>query len=287
MHMINREPVHTMTKIRQLLLIGFGMLVFLGGCSSATPPISPRESLLPKTSVPAKINIEPAPQKAGALYTPVLMYHNIAEWKKPNPYVVSPTVFDLQMHWLKENGYTAVSYEDFYKAFAGKKKIPEKPMVITFDDGDLNQYEHAFPILKKYGFTGIFFVSTNVIGGRNAVSWDMLKEMRDAGMEIGSHTMTHRDLIKLSAEEVARDFAGSKGILERNLGIPIEFLAYPGGSYNEAIVKATQKAGYASAVSVRRGVFHSKKDESFYSIKRVHVDNELASFIKKIRGEEQ
>ncbi len=222
--------------------------------------------------------------KVQALHVPILMYHHIVKRSVHEPYSVSPDVFDQQMNWLKQNDYQVVTYADFYQSMLKNKVLPKKSVVITFDDGDVDQYSAAWPILKKYHYSALFYITTNFIGHRQWMDWKMLKELSTAGnMEIGAHTMSHPNLSKLSSEKQWRELKISKDILEKNLKTKINFFAYPGGAHNTSTVALLQKAGYLSAVTTRHNVFHLP-NENLYLVSRIHIDDDLPSFIQFVEG---
>ena len=216
---------------------------------------------------------------------PILMYHHVALKRPQSSYYVSPETFDDQMAWLKDNGYQVISYDAFYQALANQGELPAKAAVITFDDGNLNQYINAYPILKKYGYSATFFVTIKYLDQPGFMTWKMLKEMSANGMTIASHTYTHRLLTKLDDNTVYQDMKNSKDILEKELGKPVVYLAYPGGDYNTSTISMAKKAGYLSALSTRHGIIHDyNKSNYFFKFQRVHIDDELPSFIDWVQG---
>ncbi len=221
--------------------------------------------------------------KRKTLHVPILMYHHIVKRKTHDPYSVSPEVFDRQMNWLKQNNYQVITYADFYQAMLKKTILPAKSVVITFDDGDIDQYTSAWPILKKYHYSALFYITTNFIGHTHWMNWKMLKDLADNNMEIGGHTMSHPNLAKLAAIDQQRELIVSKKILEKNLKIKINFFAYPGGAYGTSTVALLQKAGYISAATTQHNVFH-RPTENLYLVSRIHIDDDLASFIQFVKG---
>jgi len=229
---------------------------------------------------------DPINVPTGTFYLPILMYHQIKNDNKQSPYIVSPAIFEEQLSWLKENGYHSIRYDEFYKILQGEERPPEKGVVITFDDGFRNQYENAFPLLKKYGMTGIFFIYTKAVGTRGGMTWDMLRDLLKNNMEIGSHTVTHPDLDRLTAFQVDYELTQSKKLLEKNLSIPIHYFAYPGGSYKLTVVKEVKKAGYLSAVTTVHNVFHPNNENPFL-VRRIHIDNDMVSFVLFVTGQKR
>lgn len=235
--------------------------------------------------LPSEARNYPMPQKTIArLYAPVLLYHHIDKSESHSPYYVSPETFDREMKWLKDNGYTVVSYFDFYEGYAATGTLPKKPVVITFDDGKLDQYKNAFPILKKYGYPATFFIATDQIATGDAMTWEMVKEMSDAGMEIGSHTLDHPSLSKTKPIRLVKyEIRKSRQVLNDKLDISIRFFTYPSGSYNKETADIVKNSGYLSAATTDHGVYHKLGGDP-YQIKRIYVFDDMKSFTRRVKG---
>jgi peptidoglycan/xylan/chitin deacetylase (PgdA/CDA1 family) len=227
---------------------------------------------------------EPAGPAVRKLSVPILLYHHIATADKPSDYFVSPKTFERQMKWLKDMGYTVVSYADFYAAFIGEKNLPSNSVVITFDDGKRDQYENAYPILKKYGYPATFFIETGAIGEADTMTWEMVKDLADNGMEIGSHTLSHPYLSKTKPLRLVRyEIRKSRQVLTMNLDIPIRFFAYPSGAYTAETAEIVKNSGYLSAVTTDHGIYHRIGGDP-YKIRRIYVFDDIKSFIRRVRG---
>jgi len=220
-------------------------------------------------------------------YAPILLYHHIAYTKTENSYYVSPKIFSQQMQWLKDNGYNVISFDKFYLASTGKSGLPEKPVVITFDDSLLDQYTNAYPILKKFQYPATFFVKLNDVSSRGttALTFSEIKEMAQNGMTIGSHSMNHDDMANMDPDTMYYELNQSKKILEQNCGIKIKYFSYPGGAYSKATIIATEDAGYLAAVTTQHKVYQQiTSRSSLYTLPRIHIDNEMPSFIDWVQG---
>lgn len=215
-------------------------------------------------------------------YAPVLVYHHIAPNPNNSQHYVSPEIFEQQMGWLKNNNYNVITYKQLYEALTASSTLPTNPVVITFDDGNKDQYENAFPILKKYNYTAMFFIETITIGKSQWMSFDMMRELLDAGMEIGSHTVTHYNLPKQNLDTIKSELTKSKQVLEENLNIPIDFFAYPNGTYSQLIIEELMTAGYKSATTITQSVLQDK-NKSIYLIPRLYITDNLKAFIAKIK----
>ncbi|HSN58867.1 MAG TPA: polysaccharide deacetylase family protein [Clostridiaceae bacterium] len=194
---------------------------------------------------------EAANQVADIPYTvhgvPVLMYHSIAV-EEGNPIRMPVEQFDSEMKYIKDQGYTTLTMKELYSYFENQVPIPEKSIVITLDDGYSDNYTAAFPVLKKYGLKATVFVVTSTIDvNPNCLTSAQIKEMDKAGIQIESHTVTHRDLDSLSYSEQLAELKDSKAALEKLLGRTVDYVAYPTGKYNDDTIKAVAEAGYKMA----------------------------------------
>lgn len=204
---------------------------------------------------------------------PILMYHVIGE---PAGEVAYPDLylsvddFKQQVDWLEENDYTAVTLVQVQDAWFDGATLPEKPIVLSFDDGYLGQYLDAMPILKEKGWAG----QLNLKAEGSDLSSKQVKKMIRAGWEIASHTITHPDLPSISAEQLRTELVDSKKMLERDLGVPIHNFCYPAGQYDETVVAAVEAAGYRGATTVDPGL--ADRNEPF-ELKRIRIDSGFGS----------
>jgi peptidoglycan/xylan/chitin deacetylase (PgdA/CDA1 family) len=189
----------------------------------------------------------------------VLMYHRVTvDGKGPQDYYWSVTQSQLrnQLSLLQKLGFTCISFEDHSLSLKGKLILPRKPVILTFDDGYHDVYQYALPVLKEFGVRATVFA----IGDRSirTNSWDdpkkyseatlldddMLKELHRAGIEIGSHSMTHADLTRLGKDAVIEEMTQSKASLETLLNSPVISFAYPYGATTPEIQRLAKSAGY-------------------------------------------
>lgn len=222
----------------------------------------------------------------GKFYAPILLYHHIADRKIQNSYYVSPKIFDEQMGWLKENDYHIISIDDLYEAGLGKKGLPEKPVVISFDDGVTDQFTNGLPILEKYGYTATFFIKLNNVGrGKGGLTYDQIKELIASDMTIGSHSVNHDNMALMDLKTLDYELRESKKILEENLGIKIKYFSFPGGAYTQTTIKEVKLAGYLAAVTTKHRVNQEiKKPDDIFTLPRVHIDDEMPTFIDWVQG---
>lgn len=198
---------------------------------------------------------------------PILAYHQVSEVE--DIYSVTAAQFEEQMNYLSSEGYTAISLEELFASYEGKFSLPKKPIIITFDDGYEDNFLTALPIMEKYHMRSTVFIVTDLVGTPEYLSWPEIREMQKRHTEIGSHTVSHVGLGNLTGEEQNRQILESKAILERYLGKPIKFLAYPYGQYSALTQQLLQQAGYKGACSGIPG--QNGKEVDAYALKRVNV----------------
>jgi len=185
----------------------------------------------------------------------VLCYRRFED-RPRDPFSIAPAAFRAQVQALKTHGIAVISLKDFLAWRRREKAIPPRSCLITIDDGYASAYRVTWPILKAYGYPCTLFLYTQYINvGGQSLSWSQLEEMRDAGVEIGSLTVSHHDLRRAPkgqdyAAWLHRELYDSKQLLEAKLGIRVSALAFPYGVYNETIRKAALAAGYQALFSV-------------------------------------
>ena len=213
----------------------------------------------------------------------VLNYHKIEN--NNHSLSVPPWDFETQMKYLADHGYTSISPDELYAALAGEAKLPDSPVLITFDDGYRDNYENAFPILKKYKLKATIFVITDFLGKRERyLTWDQAREMEKHGISIQSHTVDHKPMTDLSDEQLRWELVESKKKAEAELGHEVSYVAYPTGTYNLHIAEMVREAGYKGAFTIKYGDVDAATN--IYAIERVpifHTDNTNRDFLERIR----
>jgi len=172
---------------------------------------------------------------------------------------VTPENFEAQLAYLKEAGFSTISLDDLTYHLAGLKSLPEKPIILTFDDGYADSYTNAFPLLKKYGFTATFFLVTQPIdyGDPNYLSWDNVVEMHEAGMDFGAHTYRHLDLRARDVDFLVYEIVGSKEAIEARIKEPVRYFVYPAGKYDQLVIDVLASANFWGALTTRHGFEHT------------------------------
>ncbi|MBI4343727.1 MAG: polysaccharide deacetylase family protein [Candidatus Omnitrophica bacterium] len=145
---------------------------------------------------------------------------------------------------LRQRGYQTVSSKTFRAWQQGRGALPQRSVLLTFDDGYASHGEVAASLLVRYRFTGTFFVTIERVGRPGYLTWEQLRKLVFLGMEVGSHGLTHRPLTSLPREELERELVESKRMLETQLGVPVQALAAPGGFWDARVAQAAQRAGY-------------------------------------------
>jgi peptidoglycan/xylan/chitin deacetylase (PgdA/CDA1 family) len=254
------------------------------------PPPTPEITPLAETSPTAlPITAAPLPTPPGVyswtLKVPILMYHYISTPPEDADIYrvdlsVTETAFAEQMAYLKDNGYTTIDLYDLSLAITNQAELPEKPIILTFDDGYADNYQNAFPVLEANGQKGVFFVVTEFIdlNREGYLSWDMVKEMADAGMRFESHSRTHPDLTTLSADGLIWELRGSQETLAAHIGYTPRYFCYPGGDYNDETIAMLQDLDFWGSVTTAGGTWHGFDDRFEWSRVRMRNDTSLEEF---------
>lgn len=214
---------------------------------------------------------------------PILMYHEVGQG---DTYLyVSVGNFAAQLDYLLENGYNTVTMAQIANHWLYNAPLPENPVALTFDDGYVSMYETVMPMLLERGQTATFFIIDE--GSHWSplfVTYDQIKEMSDAGLEIGSHSLFHIALADESDAVVEENLVTSKANLEGVIGKAVTALAYPYGSVDQAVVAIAQAAGYEIAVTIESGL--ATADQDVFQLNRMDISgyDALSVFAQKLKG---
>jgi len=176
-------------------------------------------------------------------------------------YTIEPEQFENQLLSLVKRGFNFVSMPEYVKRCAAGQ-LSWGALTVTFDDGWLDNYDYAYPILNKMGVPATVFVVSGEmasIAPNRRMSDSQLRELASKGFTIGAHSRSHSNLTLLPKPELQLEIAGCKNDLEHRLGQPVDFFAYPGGRFNQAVVDATQGAGYTAACASLNGGANGKE----------------------------
>ena len=225
---------------------------------------------------------------ADSLRVPILVYHSVmphrpGQTAEQRVLDVDDSVFVAQMRYLMDGGYHVVSFAALVDALEGRDTLPNRAVVITFDDGWENQYRHAFPILRRFGLTATFFVFTTPIGtDSKLMTWEQLRELQHAGMTIGSHTRTHPVLPDYHAA-LHNEVAMSREDIKEHLGRAPDFFAYPFGAWDAQSAASARTAGYRAARAYRGGAWNTPSD--LYHLRAVPVTENMQAFERTVSGD--
>ncbi len=204
---------------------------------------------------------------------PILCYHQIRDWKPTDSkvsreYIVPPAAFAAQMRMLADSGYHTISPDQLYAYLISGARLPSKPILLSFDDTDLDQYTVAYPEMKKYGFKGMFFIMTVSLGKAHYMSREQVHTLSEDGNTIGSHTWDHHNVKKYEGNDWITQLDKPTKQLEQITGKNIKYFAYPFGLWNSAAFPELKKRGFVAAFQL-----NEKPDpvDPLYSIRRIIV----------------
>lgn len=252
--------------------------------SLVPPPTRTRTPLPPTKTATAVLTDTPAPtltaspvptatwvvQGPGDVTVPILLFHRIDTSPINSRYYVPPDLFEEEIKVLRDWDYTAITTQMLVQAITMGHELPDHPILITFDDGHIDNYTNAFPIMKKYGFTGVLYIVGNYLGADGYMNREQILEMHDAGWEVGSHSRNHLDLTKLNPQDQRSEIVGSKENLESVLGIDILTFAYPFGAKNASVMDYVKFAGYIAAMGAE-GYTDSQGEWNLFNLQRVEI----------------
>ena len=198
----------------------------------------------------------PFPQisdRARGAKIPIIMYHDITA-NKDVSWDVTPEELEKHFQALQEGGYTPITMDLMVSHLRTGAQLPAKPVLLTFDDNYVGQYKYAFPLLRKYNYPAVWSVHTRFVGTggqKPKATWDQLREMHKSGLiTVASHTVNHLNMTTLKDAEIEKEVTESKKVLEKELGISIDYFTYPEGDFTERAKDKIKNAGYKAALSM-------------------------------------
>lgn len=220
-----------------------------------------------------ELNLSPE-QENLSFKIPVLMFHYIqdipANTRDQLGYRLSyaPQKLDELLTFFEEQGITTLTFWDLKAILEGKQKEPEKAVILAFDDGHADHYSNAYPVLKKHGAKAVFFI----ISGKpdqdpKFANRAQVKELADAGFEIGSHSISHRNLTSLGTSALIEELSGSKAVLEAKIWKPVISFCYPAGRFNAKVLKEVQKHYLFARTTQPGAVLQLKKRRQFPTVR--------------------
>lgn len=227
---------------------------------------------------------------------PVFMYHHFQRDVPANlkGTVITPEEFEDHLRTLKENGYTSISYYEYYQYVKGTGKIPEKAFILTIDDGYTSNYTEAFPLLKKYNTKAAISIVTSTVGKTPGAfphfTWEQAKEMESSGLvEIYNHTLDHKTCDSMTKDELIKNATEAQTDIEKNLGKrSVKVFTYPEGKFTEESRRLIQDLGFDIQVTVAKGLVN--RNTPLNDIKRINVEHgmsgkDVVSLITRLQSE--
>jgi len=215
------------------------------------------------------------------------MYHSVRDAqaegiRDPDGLCVRPGDFAAQMRFLRDTGYTTLTMRQVADVLAGSADCPTKPIALTFDDGERDFYEVAFPVLRSLGFVATAFVPAATIGDVKHMTREELRALARQGIEIGSHSFEHRPLSHMSRARQERQIRESRLALQVLTGQPVVSFSYPGGYYDGATLRLLRHYGFRTAVTVTPGWYQAPGDPYELCRVRVLATHDLATFARRV-----
>ncbi len=257
--------------------------------SGATQAVVEPQDAAPATPRPAYAATPDSEALHRGLMVPILTYHYVEPWPADanllrKGLTVKPEDFTAQMTYLAEHGYTTISLYDLIDALATGRALPEKSVVITFDDGYAGLFQNAMPIMRQLQQTGTVFVITEFVdqGRAEYLSWPLLKYLWDLGWSVEPHTKTHTGLEGLSYAKQLYEMLGSIETVEANIGARPRFFNYPSGSYDQTTLDLAPQLGLWGGVTTQGGWYHRYDDRYTLTRLRVTGNTDLLHFIEMV-----
>ncbi|ETZ20701.1 polysaccharide deacetylase family protein [Pedobacter sp. V48] len=258
-----------------LLSLGAGLMILASACTNASQSQTSSASGNPDKDTVQTSNAPKKEATAAEILSkkevPVLCYHQIRDWKasdskRAHDDIIPPANFKQHIKMLADSGYHTIMPDQLYDYLNYGAKLPEKPIIISFDDTDLDQFTVAAPELKKYGFKGVFFIMTVSIGRPRYMSKAQIKALADEGHVIASHTWNHKNFTEFTDEDWEVQIDKPTKTLETITGKKVEYFAYPYGLWKPQTLHKLKEHGFKAAF-----ILSTKRDEinPLFTIRRI------------------
>lgn len=271
------------SKKRQSRVYHFGvlLLIALTSCSfifgiilgSKKGIAQEGEAVTKGATLSKMLDVQPVLPTAN-IHIPILVYHYIEFVRDPMDSTrrslnIIPPVFEMQLKTLKDAGYSFITIAQLGQYLDGKKQLPQRPVILTFDDGYEDFYTDVFPLLKKYNVAATEYIISGGLDKPNYMTTEQVKEVAQSGLiEIGAHTVHHKNLTSISLEEAKLEIEKSREDLERIFEMNVVSFAYPYGGFNNELADFVKKTGFTTAVTTRGGIIANQ--ENRYTLFRIH-----------------
>lgn len=265
--------------------------------SPAPPSATPTVTASPTDPAPPSATPWPPPTPDGQasgrrVRVPILMYHYVEPWPADasdmrRGLTVRPEDFAAQLDYLAGKGYQPVGLDQVAQALALGRPLPERAVVLTFDDGYRTLLDHALPIAQQRGFPGTVFVITELIdrGLPAYLTWDQARRLAGLGWAIAPHSKTHAELPGRGRDFQLYEMLGSLQTIEANLGVRPRFFCYPAGKYDAVTLQLAAELELWGAVTTRPGRVHTFADRFTWTRVRVDGRGTLRDFINAVDGD--
>jgi peptidoglycan/xylan/chitin deacetylase (PgdA/CDA1 family) len=282
---MNRRAIRVFAQIGLLMGLFVLCMIFVTHASHRRQSTLRVATRRPTAIKPAPIALPPMTDHFAV---PVLMYHRICDLTPEEAksdlvrdLTVSPKDFEAQVKYLAENGFTFLLARDVEDAVRSGKPLPKKAVAITMDDGYKDNFEQAFPILRKYGARATIFLVTNTVDTSGHVSWADVGAMKpDVGF--GSHTVHHYELTELTVPQMDYELRVSKRVIEDRLVERVTAVAYPSGKYNRTVTERAEAAGYLAGWKKGGGPVEPGRDPFLLPRVRVQGHTTIEDFRRKV-----
>ncbi|WP_082455100.1 polysaccharide deacetylase family protein [Pedobacter sp. Leaf41] len=264
------------TAQRLLLITSIGLALASCNSNSAEEKSEQKNNAFAAVNDTTKAEVKPADAKTILVRkeVPVLCYHQIrnalaSDSKRAGDDIISPDKFKQHIKMLADSGYHTVLPDQLYNYLVYGTKLPEKPIMITFDDTDMDQFTVGNSTLKKYGFKGVYFIMTVSIGRKGRISYmtkENIKQLADEGNTIASHTYDHKNFAQFTEEDWRTQIDEPTKKLEEITGKKVEYFAYPYGVFKAANLHKLKEHGFKAAF-----ILSTARDENYplYTIRRI------------------
>lgn len=221
---------------------------------------------------------------------PILMYHRIRPLppdgmvKSIMTFSVHPSDFEAQMRWLLARGYTPIALAELDDYLRCGEPLPEKPIVITFDDGWADQFGNALPVLRTLDIPAEFFICPGRIGQEGYMTWEQVRALAAAGMGVNAHSLTHPHLDEIPLDAAQREIEQSRLIIEEEIDRPAPYFAYPYGETTPEVIELVRRAGYTLALGTEEGA--TQRTSERFSLRRIILtyDGGVEQLASKLGG---